>query len=123
MITFFATAVSRHQNVIFCYYCKQAPKCASPNSSYLAGTKATRSNSLEKHTLSNPHIKAKAAVKAAENPHKTPLALALRKIKGETLKKIQHLFNTAYFVAREELAFVKFEKLCSLQSLKWDSVY
>ena len=30
---------------------------------------------------------------------------------------MRHLFNTAYFVAQEELAFMKFEQLCSLQTL------
>ena len=53
-------------------------------------------------------------MKAAENPHKTPMALALRKLKGETLEKMRHLFNTAYFVTQEELAFIQ---LCSLQTL------
>ena len=104
------------EDLIFCHFCKQESRCINPNSGYIVGTKATRSNSLEKHSLSNPHIKAESAVKAAENPDKTPMSLALRKLKGETLEKMRYLFHTAYFVAYEDLAFTKFDKLCNLQS-------
>ena len=61
--------------------------------------KATRSNSLEKHSLSNPHIKAESAVKSAENPYKMPMSLTLRKLKGKTLERMRYLFNIAYLVA------------------------
>ena len=54
---------------------------------------------------------------ASENPHKTPLGLTFLRLKSETLNKMQYLFNTAYFLAQEDLAFAKFERLCSLQSL------
>ena len=56
-------------------------------------------------------------MRALENPQSTPMALTIGKLKGETLKQMRCFFNTAYFVAQEDLAFTKFEKLCILQSI------
>ena len=104
-------------DLLFCYVYKNQSKTSSAYSAYVTGSKATRFNSLEKHSLSNPRINSQAAVRAVENPQSTPMALALGKLKGESLGQMRCLFNTAYFVAQEDLAFTKFEKLCALQSL------
>ena len=56
-------------------------------------------------------------MRALENPQSIPMALTIGKLKGEILKQMRCLFNTAYFVAQEDLAFTKFEKLCILQSI------
>ena len=98
------------KDLLFCYFCKNQSKTSSAYSAYVTESRATRSNSLEKHSLSNPHINSKLR-KSTIN------ALALGKLKGEALGQMRYLFNTAYFVAQEDLAFTKFEKLCSLQSL------
>lgn len=51
---------------------------------------------------------------AEENPKNTPLNLCLSNLSEKERNKVTILVNTAYFFAKEEMAFAKFENLCKL---------
>ena len=57
-----------------------------------------------------------AAKRASERPREErPLRAALSRLDEETLKNMEFLFNTAYYIAYLKLSFSIFPQLCSLQ--------
>ena len=55
------------------------------------------------------------AYHARENQDAAPMWRVLRNMNSQTQEKLIKLFNTAYFISKENLSFAKFQELCKLQ--------
>ena len=61
-----------------------------------------------------------AAERGSERPkEERPLPAALSRLDEETLKKMEFLFNTAYYITYLKLPFSISPQLCSLQKKEW----
>ena len=80
------------------------------------GSSSFRIQNLKAHDSSKIHDSCSKAKAAKENPAKAPFNLAIRNIESEVQEKMIKLFNIAYFVAKEEIPFAKFPKLCIYSS-------
>ncbi len=104
------------QNVMVCHLCVEFPTYADKESPFYKGTTSTfRKSSIKTHAKSKAHASCVLAKKAKENPQNTPMATAVAKLNKENFEILKTLFRTAYYVAKEEVALVKFRSLCKLQ--------
>lgn len=104
---------------MYCKWCREVPNLADKKSPLLNGAGGTaqgfRKETLQTHDVSKCHEKCKEAVRAKSNPTKTAMAVAVRKMNSANFEKMKQLFNTAYYIVKENLAFSKFKSLCELQ--------
>ena len=67
------------------------------------------------HNESRRHAMCVEAQKAREAPTSTPIRLGLRNLNALTEEKLVKLFNTTYYIAKNEQPFSDFNQLCMLQ--------
>ena len=102
-----------------CSICLQAPEVAG-KSQFISGLKSFKKETIQIHGSSNGHFRAMTAVLAKQNPV-SQSSIARRFSKGQKeqeerdRKEITTKMNLAYFIAKEELPFSKYEGLLSLQ--------
>jgi len=102
--------------VMFCKVCRAVPEKADGNVLFhgVTGDKI-RSRALTGHLKIDAHTDCQAALDARQNPEQAPIRRALQRLNNAVEDKMIKLFNTAYFVAKEEAPFTSFPKLVDLQ--------
>ena len=104
------------ENKMFCGYCREFRNSKNTNYSLRSGTNNFQIDSLKSHESSDGHAMSSEAKHARERPmEERPMPAALMRLDGETLKKLEYLFNTAYYIAYLKLPFSIFPQLSSLQ--------
>ena len=84
-----------------CKVCRDIPNIADKNSSFRRN-KSFHVSNIKGHDHSHHHAKCVEAQKAREAPTSTPIRLRLRNHKLMTEEKLVKLFNTAYYIAKNE---------------------
>lgn len=102
-----------------CSVCCDAPHVAG-KTQFLTGCTSTKKETMQKHAASNGHLRAQTAVLAKQKPvRETAIAQSLAKGKKEQEERDQRevavKITTAYFLAKEEIPFSKFQGLIDLQ--------
>jgi len=82
---------------------------------FVTGSTNFKIESIRSHEKSNGHNRAVAAIKVAENPRLAPLPRVLLTMSQDIARKVERLFDIAYFVAKGEMAFTSFPHLCHLE--------
>ena len=108
---------------MYCSICRRYPAFANLQSSLYIGCGSGgkyRIDSLLHHKASKEHYRCSLQFEKESNPDyvesiKAALQRNVVKLSEKCHSALQCLFNTAFFVAHEELAFRKFAGLCELQ--------
>ena len=103
------------KNTMKCKICYSFPKIADKSSSLFIGNGAFRRTTIQAHAKSKTRFKCFEANFARENPGAAPMRTVLRNMNAQVNEKLQKLFNSNYFISRENLAFARFPQLCKLQ--------
>lgn len=111
--------VREEDQAVLCSVCCDAPHVAG-KTQFLTGCTSTKKETMQKHAASNGHLRAQTAVLAKQKPvRETAIAQSLAKGKKEQEERDQRevavKITTAYFVAKEEIPFSKFQGLIDLQ--------
>ena len=99
---------------MFCKYCLEVSEHADKNSSFYKGSDKFRIGVIRAHNKSKQHFRCADVYRARRNPQ-NPIQQGLRNMECAVQEKLIKLFNTAYFVAKEEMPFSSFKGLCGLQ--------
>lgn len=107
------------ENVMICDLCSVNPSLAGI-SDFVKGCSNFKKETVRKHAVSNIHIRAREMSHSKEKSiTESQIAQSFSKInkdmQSQERKEMEAKINTAYFVAKEELPFSKFEGLLSLQ--------
>jgi len=100
-----------------CVMCLKFPNISDPINPFVIGTSTFRINALQSHQQGTKHRRCQDAYDVQVNEAVAPLDVLLKKIPEPVMTKMKKLFNTAYYVARNEKPFSDFSKLCELQNL------
>ncbi|PIK37367.1 putative zinc finger protein [Apostichopus japonicus] len=100
---------------MFCSVCEQYPHLADKKTKLVQGTDILKRETLVLHSKSKAHFKCEEHKKVVENPCQQPLARAARRMQASKYKHLTVLFNTSYYVAKQNLSFMSFSGLCGLQ--------
>lgn len=111
--------VREEDQAVLCSVCCDAPHVAG-KTQFLTGCTSTKKETMQKHAASNGHLRAQTAVLAKQKPvRETAIAQSLAKGKKEQEERDQRevavKITTAYFLAKEEIPFSKFQGLIDLQ--------
>jgi len=97
---------------MFCAFCREFPNGKKRALFPEIGTNNFQTDSLKAHQASEGHAMSSAANRASKRPREErPLPAALSRLDEETLKKMEFLFNTAYYIAYLKLPFSVFPQL------------
>ena len=107
------------ENGMICDLCCAYPSAAG-NTEFLKGCSNFKKETIRKHAISNGHIHARDRSLSKEKLiAESQIAQSFSKInkdmQSQERKEMEAKINTAYFVAKEELPFLKLEGLLSLQ--------
>ena len=109
-------------DVMYCMVCRNYPKLADITSPLYRGTGGIgkyRLETLKSHNGSASHLKCVKRSQMDQGKADEPLPklfkAAFSKRDQETEARLHKLFNTAFYIASENLAFSKFKGLCDLQ--------
>ena len=105
------------ENKIFCEFCREFLNSNDMQYSLKIGTNNFQTDSIKAQAgLSEGHAMSSAAKRASERPtEERPIPEALARLDEESFKKMEFLFNTAYYLVYLKLPFSIFSQLCSLQ--------
>ena len=111
--------VREEDQAVLCSVCCDTPHVAG-KTQFLTGCTSTKKETMQKHAASNGHLRAQTAVLAKQKPvRETAIAQSLAKGKKEQEERDQRevavKITTAYFLAKEEIPFSKFQGLIDLQ--------
>ena len=84
-----------------CKVCRYFLNIADKNSSF-SGSKSFHVSNIKGHNQSRRHAMCVEAQKAREAPTSTSIHLGLRNLNAITDEKLVKLFNTAYYIAKNE---------------------
>ena len=99
---------------MYCKYCLEVNEHADKNSSFYKGSDNFRIGVIRAHNKSKQHLRCADVYRSKRNPQ-NPIEQGLRNMESAVQGKLMKLFNTAYFVAKEEMPFSSFKSLCELQ--------
>ena len=107
------------QNKMTCEICCSIPELAG-KTDFLTGCSTFKKETLQKHSVSGPHLRARNGLLAKQKPlQDAPIAQSLHKgrmaVEEQNRKEMAVKINTAYAIAKEELPFSKFGPLLALQ--------
>ena len=85
------------------------------SSSFMTGCKSYRLDSIRSHWESEVHIKAVGSKLVKENENKGPLDQVVLKLGEQNKQVLIYLFNTVYFINKQERPFSDIEPLLALQ--------
>ncbi|XP_078509506.1 zinc finger protein 862-like [Lissotriton helveticus] len=106
----------KKSQVLYCGVCRKFPHLADTKSSlYVGVTDKFKRQTLEWHHKSKLHEKCILHEAAIQKPQETCIAKSITKMHEKNIQHLNILFNTAYYIAKQGEAFIKFPKLCSLQ--------
>ena len=106
-----------------CKICCSFLEIADKSSSLFFRNSAFRHTTIQAHAKSKTHFKCFEANSARENPGATPMRTVLRNMNAQNKEELQKLFNSAYFISKENSAFAKFPQLCKLQMKNGDLLF
>ena len=89
------------KNTMKCKICCSFPEIADKSSSLFIGNGAFRRTTIQAHAKSKTHFKCFEANSARENLGAAPMRTALRNMNAQVNEKLQKLFNSAYFIGKE----------------------
>ena len=93
------------KNQTHCKFCVDFPALADKSSSLYTATSSFQRTTLQAHTRSKAHHNCSEAYHARENQDAAPMQRVLRNMNSQTQEKLIKLFNTAYFISKENLSF------------------
>ena len=99
---------------MYCKYCLEVNEHADKNSSFYKGSDNFRIGVIRAHNKSKQHLRCADVYRSKRNSQ-NPIEQGLRNMESAVQGKLMKLFNTAYFVAKEEMPFSSFKSLCELQ--------
>lgn len=107
------------KNLMICDLCCAHPSVAG-KTDFLKGCSTFKKETIRKHAKSNGHKRARdKSLSEEKSPAESQIIQSFSKINKEMQfqerKEMVAKINTAYFVAKEEIPFSKFEGLISLQ--------
>ena len=109
--------VREEDQALLCSLCCNTPEVAG-KSQFLTGCASPKKETMQKHAASNGHIRAQAAVLAKQKPIRA-IAQSLAKGRKDQEEKdrrdVAVKMTTAFYLAKEELPFSKFQGLIELQ--------
>ena len=82
--------------------CRRTRKSDS-SSVFVTGSTNFKTESIRSREKSNGNNRAVAAIKVAENPCLAPLPRVLWTVSQDVARKMERLFDIAYFVAKREM--------------------
>ncbi|XP_053235645.1 zinc finger protein 862-like [Podarcis raffonei] len=104
-------------DVMICLVCKEFAR--AEDTSFVKGCATFKIETIKKHGASATHQKACRAQLARLNPMSAPLSVPtvqeLRTMDSNLHSNLEKLFNTAYFIVKENYSFDDFPALCALQ--------
>nr|XP_028576566.1 zinc finger protein 862-like [Podarcis muralis]XP_028576567.1 zinc finger protein 862-like [Podarcis muralis]XP_028576568.1 zinc finger protein 862-like [Podarcis muralis] len=104
-------------DVMICLICKEFAR--AEDTSFVKGCTTFKIETIKKHGASATHQKACRAQLARLNPMSAPLSVPtvqeLRTMDSNLHSNLEKLFNTAYFIVKENYSFDDFPALCALQ--------
>lgn len=111
--------IREEDDAVLCSVCVEAPKEAG-NTQFITGCKSDKKETMRIHAGSNGHLRAQRALLAQKKPiHETILAQSFSKATKDLAERdrreVAIKMTTAYFIAKEELPFSKFNALIALQ--------
>ena len=90
---------------------------------WISGADSVRTTNVLDHAKSDQHVHAmnllrreKAQAQGASIATYAPIAKSLSSLPEDERKKLRAKFDIAYFVATEQLAFLKYPTICELES-------
>ena len=93
------------KNHMYCKVCRQFPVLADVTSSLYIGTGGFRKTTIQAHAKSKSHHSCSEAHRATENPEAAPMGTLLRNMNSQIQEKLMKLFNSTYFISKENLAW------------------
>ena len=117
--------IRKEDDGVICSVCIQVPKEAG-NMQFITGCKSEKKKTFQIHAKSNGHLRTRTALLSQQKPvRKTMLVQSFSKatkdLDERDRKEVAVKMTTAYFVAKEEPPFSKFNPLISLQKKEWSS--
>ena len=111
--------IQKEDDAVICSVCIQVPKEAG-NTQFITGCKSEKKETFQIHVKSNGHLRAHTALLSQQKPVRETMLVqsffkATKDLDGRDRKEVAIKMTTAYFVAKEELPFSKFNSLISLQ--------
>ena len=108
------------KNLMYCIYCQEAGAEIAGQTDLVTGSCSFKKETLTIHSNSTRHRRARDHVlNKQREPSQGPLSKAFQKVQQKNDKEAQRemsvKFNTAYFLAKEELPFTKYAGLIQLQ--------
>jgi len=105
--------IREEDQAFLCSLCCKAPDVAG-NTQFSTGCFSIKKDSMQKHAKSNGHLRAQTAVLAMQKPvRETVIAQSLGKGRKDEeerdRREVAVKMTTAYFIAKEELPFSKFQ--------------
>lgn len=97
---------------MICSVCIQVPKVAG-NTQFITGCKSEKKETFQIHAKSNSHLHAHTALLSQQKPVRETMLVqsfskATKDLDERDRKEVAVKMTTAYFVAKEELPFSKF---------------
>lgn len=111
--------IRKEDDAVICSVCIQVPKEAG-NTQFITGCKSDKKETFQIHAKSNGHLRAHTALLSQQKPIRETILVqsfskATKYLDERDRKEVAVKMTTAYFVAKEELPFSKFNPLISLQ--------
>ena len=111
--------IQKEDDAVICSVCIQVPKEAG-NTQFITGCKSEKKETFQIHAKSNGHLRAHTVLLSQQKPVRETMLVqsffkATKDLDGRDRKEVAVKMTTAYFVAKEELPFSKFNSLISLQ--------
>ena len=101
---------------MYCTVCREFPDIADKSSNLFIGTSSYRIRSLQTHDKATEHLRCLKASERQANPEKKgPMDVVVEKLDAEEQKRLNVLFNTAFYVAKKKVAFGEYSDLMDLQ--------
>lgn len=95
------------ENKMFCGFCKEFPNSKNMQYSLKIGTNNFQMDSIKAHEASEGHAMSSEAKHASARPTgKRPIPAALTRLDEQTFKKMEFLFNTAYYLVHLNSRFL-----------------
>ena len=85
------------------------------SSAFASGCNNFRIESIRSHEKATGHCLVVAATKVTENPCLAPLPHALLNMSQDLAQKMERLFDISFFIAKREMTFTSFPRLCHLE--------
>lgn len=107
-------------NKMYCSTCRKYAELADKSSPmYIGcgdGVQGFRRETLTAHSKSRRHVVCHTRLLNDQKPENRPLQTTVSRISQESQARLEKLFNTAHYIAKENLAFQKYASLCDLQA-------